>query len=111
MRRDGALVWSDAQALDGDIAATLAAPFGFAGADALATAIYVGADAARHLPAARALAEQGRSRGGASLVAGLLLARFLGAAQDVRADLAQYLCGMRAAVAGLPARLPRLWQS
>jgi len=112
IRRGGAPAWTDAMALEQDIGATLASPFGFAGAAALATAVYGGADAERHIAAARTLAEGGASRGGASLIGGILVARFLGgSAQAVRADLVRYLCGMRAAVAGLPARLPRLWQS
>lgn len=112
VRRGGALIWADAQALDGDIAATLASPFAFAGAEAYATALYVGADAAQHLGTARRLVEGGGSRSGTTLVKGVLLARFLGgSAQTVRGDLMRYLCGMRQAVAGLPARLPRLWQS
>src|SRR5436309_920819 len=56
IRRDGRLVWADALRLDGDVAAAIAAPSGFAGAEALATAIYVGADAADHLALARAIA-------------------------------------------------------
>lgn len=109
IRRDGSVVWADAQSLDGDIAAEIASPFGFAGSEAIATAVYAGADAARHVATARSLAD-GAARGGASLVGGSLVARFIGAAHLVRGDLGRYLCGMREAVAGLPARLPRLWQ-
>ena len=112
IRRGGTLAWSDAITLEDDIDATITSPFAFAGAAALATALYAGADAEHHIATARNLAENGASRGGASLIGGVLVARFLGgSAQAVRADLARYLCGMRQAVAGLPARLPRLWQS
>jgi urease accessory protein len=111
IRRGGALAWTDAIALEDDVGVALASPLAFAGAAAYATAVYVGADAERHLATARGLVESGASRGGASQVGGVLLARFLGgSAQAVRADLVRYLCGMRNAVAGLPARLPRLWQ-
>src|SRR5947209_2380261 len=68
IRRDSRLAWADALRLEGDVAAAIAAPSGFAGAEALATAIYVGADAADHLALARAIAEDERLRGGASLV-------------------------------------------
>jgi urease accessory protein len=109
VRRDGKLVWADAFALDGDIGARLQSPFAFAGAEALATALYAGDDAARLLTLARKFAEDGASRGGASLVGGVLVARFLGApAKDVRADLARFIWRLRAAI-GWPARLPRVW--
>jgi len=107
--RDGALLWTDALSLDGDIAATLRSPFAFAGAEALGTAIYVGSDAATHLPFARKLAESSTGRSGVSFVRGVLLARFFGApAAAMRADLARYLRAFRAAI-GWPARLPRVW--
>jgi urease accessory protein len=110
IRVGGRLLWADALRLDGDIAAKLAAPFGFGGAGALATAIYVGADAADHLPAARTLAEA--VGGAASLVNGVLVARFLAARADaVRRALTRYLCELRHLAGGLPAALPRLWHS
>lgn len=108
VRVAGRLVWADALRLDGDVGAMLASPTGFGGAAALATALYVGEDAASHLPLARALAEAGD--GAATLVNGVLLARFLGARADaVRLALAQYLRQLRYAAGGLPAALPRLW--
>jgi urease accessory protein len=106
IHRSGRLVWADALALDGDIAAALANPLAFAGAAALATALFVGNEAASLLPCARALAE-----GGASVVGGVLVVRLFGPqAGDVRARLAGVLSGLRAAV-GLPAGRPRVWQS
>ncbi|HEV8013989.1 MAG TPA: urease accessory protein UreD [Stellaceae bacterium] len=109
LRRDNKLVWADALALDGDIGARLESPFAFAGAEAMATAIYAGDDAAAFMPFARKLAENGDSRGGVTLVRGIVLARFFGTpAAAVRADLSRYLRGFRAAL-GWPARLPRVW--
>ncbi|MGE5201298.1 MAG: urease accessory protein UreD, partial [Acidobacteriota bacterium] len=88
----------------------LASPFGFDGATALASALYVGPDAAALLPLARALALDGEARAGVSLVNGVLLARFLGRdASEVRAELAAYLSHLRRAAAGLPAAMPRVW--
>src|SRR5258708_7924970 len=55
VRVAGRLVWVDALRLEGDIASRLDAPAGFDGATAIATAIYVGADAASRLPPARPL--------------------------------------------------------
>ncbi len=104
--------WVDAIRLDGDIRSRLDAPAGFDGATAIATAIYVGADAASLLPLARALALDSDSRAGATLVDGILLARFIGRdARILRTDLARYLADLRRAAAGLPARVPRLWQT
>ena len=111
VRVAGRLIWLDAIRLDGDIAQRLDAPAGFDGATAIATAIYVGPNAASLLPLARALTLDSDSRAGATLVDGILLARFLGRdARVLRADLARYLADLRRAAVGLPARVPRLWQ-
>lgn len=109
IRRDGRLAWADALRLDGDVAAAIAAPSGFSGAEALATVLYVGADAAAHLPLARGIAEDDRLRGGASLVNGVLLARLLGGAGAVRAVLVRLIAALRGALGG-PAAMPRVWQ-
>ena len=106
VRRATKLIWYDALALEGAIAQELADPFAFAGAEAVATALYVGADALRLLPCARALAE-----GAASLVNGVLVARLFGSpAARVRDGIVRYLTGLREA-AGLNPPLPRLWQT
>lgn len=110
MRRVGKLIWRDALRLDTRIAETLASPAGFGGANAMASAFYVADDAASHLEAARALVAREGTRAGVTLVNGVLLARWLGGATDVRAALTGYLANIRATVAGLPARLPRVWQ-
>jgi urease accessory protein len=112
IRVNGRLRWVDAIRLEGDIERRLDAPAGFDGATAVATAIYVGPDAPSLLPLARALALDSESRAGASLVDGVLLARFIAPdACALRADLASYLADLRRAAAGLPARVPRLWQT
>jgi urease accessory protein len=104
VRHDGRLVWVDRLALDDDIAATIADPFMFDGAAAIATALHVGGDVARLLPEARDLAD-----GAATLVNGVLVARMLGpSAREVRDRLARYLTVLRGAT-GLPPRLPRVW--
>ena len=112
IRVGGKLVWVDALRLDGDIAAQLDAPAGFAGAAAFAIAIYAGSAAGDYLSLARELAAEGNCRGGATLVNGILVARFLNPRADtVRRALAHYIASLRNAAAGLPAALPRLWQS
>lgn len=104
LRREGRLLWSDALLLDGDIGARLDDPHAFAGGAAFATAIYAGPEAAALREEARALAG-----GAASLVGGVLVARFLGPdAAAVRRALAGYLCGLRRAL-GRRAGLPRFW--
>jgi urease accessory protein len=107
IERAGALAWYDAMRLDGG---TIDKPAGFAGAEAFATALYVGADAERHLPLARALTDDAACRAGATLVNGILLARFLGAAAMVRAALARYIGALRHEAAGLAPHAPRAWQ-
>lgn len=115
VRRAGRLIWADALHLDGEIPAVLAAPAGFGGAVASATVLYAGDDAFEHLDAARGFAslctaEDGGGRAGATLVGGLLVARFLATdGRALRRAVAGYWSRFRAAAAGLPARLPRLW--
>ncbi len=108
--RGGNLAWVDATRLDGDIESLIERAAGFAGAQAFATAVYVGADAERHLALARALTSELSCRAGATLVNGILLARFIGAAEAVRAGLWHYVGGLRHAAAGLPAKPPRVWK-
>ena len=113
--RDGRLAWTDAICLEGgpggDGTTALDEALAFGGARAMATVVYAGPDAAQHLALARSLTGQARCRAGATLVNGMLLARFL--AEDpgmLRGDLAGYVAELRHAAAGLPARPPRLWQ-
>lgn len=112
VRRDGRALWADALHLDGDIAEALNHPAGFAGAGACATLLHAAPDAGRHLDAVRALAEglEG-ARVGATAFDGLLVARILGGdARAVRRAYAALWSGLRAEAAGLPTRLPRLWE-
>lgn len=104
IRRGGRLLWADGLALEGDIGAHLAAPFGFAGAEAMATLLLAEDGAEARLEALRAVA-------GVATVPrpGLLLARWLGRATEVRAGVARAIVALRSQALGLPARLPRLW--
>ncbi len=112
--RDGRLIWADALHLDDDIGEALAHPAGFGGAAACATLLHAAIDAARHLDAVRALAEPlslGGARIGATALDGLLIVRILGGdARAVRRAYAALWSGLRAETAGLPTRLPRLWE-
>ncbi len=108
LRQGGRLVWADAMKVEGLDA--IDHPAGFGGAAAHAMALYVGPDAKRWLDAARELAV-GCQRAAVTAIGNALLARFLDRdAAALRRALAHYVAGLRAAVAGLPARPPRLWQ-
>jgi urease accessory protein len=102
------LLWADALALDGDLAAPLLNPFGFAGAEALGTLLLAGGDAAAGRDLLRGL--PALAPGAATIPRpGLLLARWLGGAAAVREAMGAAIVALRAAQLGLPARLPRLW--
>lgn len=111
VRCGGRLVWADSLAVDNDILAVLDAPSGFAGARACATAVYVGPDAASHLEAAKELAAGDDGvRAGATLVNGVLVARWLSAdPMALRRAFADWWIAMRKRAGGLPENLPRLW--
>jgi len=107
---DGRLVWRDAVGWDDDPAAAIAHPAGFAGAGAMATVVYAGASAPQHLASARSALATARGRAAATVVNGLLVARFLAdRAQILRSDLAQLWCTLRQEAGNLPPVLPRTW--
>lgn len=110
--RDGRALWADALHLDGDIAETLDHTAGFGGAGACATLLHAGPDAATRLDAVRVLADAVEgARVGATAFDGLLVIRILGGdARAVRRAYAALWSGLRAEAAGLPTRLPRLWE-
>ena len=110
VRSAGLLRWRDAFRLDGEFAALLDATAGLGGARVVTTFVYAGADAAERLELARGLLPAAPIRAGATLVDGLLVARCL--AEDplaLRGAFALFWSRFRAAVAGLPPVLPRLW--
>jgi urease accessory protein len=109
LRRDGRLVWTDALSLGPEAGAQLGASFAFGGAAAMATMVYAGQDAARHLDAVRALLAE-RTGIAATCLGEILILRALAAdAAALRRDLAAVWRHLRAEAGGLPARLPRLW--
>ena len=110
LRRGGALLWADGLLLDGDPGAALAAPFGFAGAEALGTVLYAGEAAESHRDGLRDAVPQSAAPGGVTVPRpGLLLGRWLGDAQAVRRAVADAVIALRSRALGLPPRLPRLW--
>ena len=111
IRLGGRLAWTDAIRLEGDIAAERARPFGFGRAAGYATLLHAGPEAASFLPVAREIAAAVPAEGGATMVNGLLLLRFL--AEDgarLRQAVVQAAGRLRNAIAALPETLPRVWQ-
>jgi urease accessory protein len=109
--RGGRLLWADALRLDGTLAPCLTAPFGFAGARAMATLVYVAEDAAAWLEPARELVGAGGVISGVTCLPRVLIGRWLGAdAQALRIAYGRFVARFRALVAGLPPRMPTVWQ-
>lgn len=111
VRREGRAVWADSFLLDGPVRAIIDHPAGLGGAEAVATAVYAGPDAAKQLAAARRIiGETGMEvRCGATVVGGLLLVRWLGDAYPLRKAFGAFWAAFRHTAGGLPPRLPRLW--
>lgn len=111
VRRDGTLVWADALHMDGDLRGPLASPACLGGATAFASMIYGADDAASHLPALRDLlpTDSAAAQHALTAVNGLVVGRFVGQAMEVRRSFGSFWAAARAALAGLPAQLPRLW--
>lgn len=116
LRRAGRLVWTERQALDGDIPALLGAPAGFGGALAQASVIFARpgftteSACAPLLAELRALlAEHPDVRGGATRLDGFILLRLLSADPLALRQAFASLWRHCRAQAGWPAVMPRLW--
>jgi urease accessory protein len=115
VRRAGSLVWGDALHLDGDIGALVDEPACLDGAASIATLILMPAadDPRRYVAGARAVQAQTAGtdvRAGATVVGGLLVARWLAKnAMLLRRAYADLACHLRSQAMGLPRRMPRIW--
>jgi urease accessory protein len=112
IRRSGRLVWADALHMDDRLAEILAHAAGFDGAEAAATTVYADDAPERLLDAARELLPHGVAglRTAATVVGGVLITRWIGHdAFCLRREFGRFWAGFRAHAAGLPRRLPRLW--
>ena len=108
---EGRLVWVDALHL-AEPGAILAAPFGFAGAGASATCIYLAPDAGDRIGLARELADGSDVRSGVSSIGPLLIVRWLAAdPAPLRQALGRFCARFRHAVAGLPEQVPAIWRT
>ncbi len=111
VERDGKRVWMEALRFGTPESNLLDRPAGMDGARSLATAIYVADDAPERIETARALLGGSHCRCGVTCVNGVLVARFLARdPQALRAEYTRFWTGFRRAVAGLPARAPRVWE-
>ena len=111
--RDGKRVWADALHLDGDFAAQLDHPAGFAGARAAATFVHVSPGASQRLDLVRGLLgdDDDGLRMGATIVNGILVVRWLANdTQRMRAAFGDFWAAFRAQTQNLPGVMPRLWQ-
>lgn len=112
--RDGRLVWADAVHIDETLKATLDAPFGFDGAVAFASLVYVGDDAAERLATARellaGLCGDSNLRAGATHLGDVLVVRWLGRdTRRLREAYGGFWAAFRHSVGGYPQTMPRLW--
>ncbi|MFO1049750.1 MAG: urease accessory protein UreD [Geminicoccaceae bacterium] len=110
IRAGGRRLWRDVFRLAGDITQAVDAPAGLAGARVVTTFAYVGPDAPDRLDLARELLPDASVRAGATVVDEVLVARLIG--EDplaLRRAFTLFWARFRAAVAGLPPVLPRLW--
>jgi urease accessory protein len=108
--RGGRLIWADAMRLQGDVAAQRAQAFGFGTARACATLVYVGDDAAALLSPLRERLQGFAERAAATAFDGLLIVRVLADdAADMRIAVRVAAAALRALAAGLPERLPKVW--
>jgi urease accessory protein len=113
VRRDGKLIWGDALHLDGDVRRIVDDPACFDGAAAFATMLLSPPEreTTELLRSARAmLCTNTRVRAGATVIAGLVIVRWLAAdAAMLRQAYAELAGHFRAAALGLPPQLPRSW--
>jgi urease accessory protein len=110
VRRDGEFAWLDCLRLEGSYGPVVGAAAGLGGARAVATFVHAAPDATGRLDLARGLLPGDPVRSGATVVNGLLVARFLAADPlALRRAFALFWARFRAAAAGLPPALPRLW--
>lgn len=108
--RDGRLVWADAFRMEGDMGKLAARRALLDGGDSMATLIYAAPDAARLIETARRALEVAPCPAGATLVASVLVCRFVahGGAALHRA-VATMLSALRPHIDGAGAAPPRVW--
>ena len=107
---DDKLVWQDRMILNERTMRSLDDPGAFNGATATAILLCCGPHAVEHLDAARDWMSDAPSLGGATMVNGVLLMRWLSDdAQALRDHFGHVAGRLRYAVMGRPSVLPRIW--
>ena len=107
---DDKLVWQDRMILDQRTMRSLDDPGAFNGATATAILLCCGLHAVEHLDAAREWMSDAPGLGGATVVNGVLLMRWLSNdAQALRNHFGHVAGRLRYAVMGHPSVLPRIW--
>lgn len=112
VRIGGRLVFADGFRLDGDMAAALDRAAVAGGARAIATILYVGPDAASHVPALRGASLSRKAQFACSCLGQVLVIRIVAqAGLDLRKALIEILTGLMrgVATAGAAPALPRAW--
>lgn len=108
---DGRVAWLDRLVLHDTPKPSLQHAAGFDGSRAMATFLYIGDKADSHVAAARGLLRHSPIRCGVTCVNNVLIARFLAAEPQVlRVEYSRFWSRFRAAVKGLPARVPTVWE-
>jgi urease accessory protein len=111
IRRGGRLVWCETMLLDGDIGGALGHAMRFGGACAAATLVYSGPEAGAILEDVRGWLGP-RADAAATRLDGLVVVRWLSASpKRLRGSYGALRARLRAKIAGLPARLPRIWET
>jgi urease accessory protein len=115
LREGGRLVWADALHLDGDVAGIVGRKTTFDDAAGVGAVVYRADDARRHLSPARDMLAALTGNGcdaAVTCMGALLVVRFLGREEAaLRAAVAGFWSAFRAGALGLPARLPRVWET
>lgn len=110
IRRNGRLVWADNLRLNGNIRRPLDATAGFAGARAAAALVLAGPDAAGMLEPVRRIIDRAPCRAGATVVGGVLVARWLGPdPAEVRAGYGECAAALMQQADPARSSLPVVW--
>ena len=113
VKRDQKLIWADTLLLKNNVSKVINHPTCFDGASVVATVILICDDVESYVGEAQRVLRDNCTtiRAGASLINGVLVARFIGKdALQLRKSFSLLWQSLRHSVAALPKSMPRLWQ-
>jgi urease accessory protein len=113
VKRDQKLIWADTLLLKNNVSKVINHPTCFDGASVVATVILICDDVESYVGEAQGILRDNCTtiRAGASLINGVLVARFIGKdALQLRKSFSLLWQSLRHSVAALPKSMPRLWQ-